>query len=38
MFDQAGAAGRLSAGIPIAAPQPIFPRYVDPEAEQAVAG
>lgn len=35
-LDQIGAAGRLKAGTPIAAPQPIFPRYV--EAEQAVAG
>ena len=30
-FDQLGAAGRLTSGADIAKPQPVFPRYVEPE-------
>ena len=30
-FAQLGEKGRLSAGIPLPAPQPIFPRYIKPE-------
>ena len=30
-FDQLGSAGRLASGADIAKPQPVFPRYVEPE-------
>jgi methionyl-tRNA synthetase len=30
-FAQLGESGRLKAGTPLPAPQPIFPRYVEPE-------
>jgi len=33
-FDRLGAAGRLVAGTPLPAPQGVFPRFVEPEAEQ----
>ena len=31
-FDQLGVAGRLKPGTALPAPQPVFPRYVDPDA------
>ena len=31
-FDQLGPAGRLMAGAALPAPEPVFPRYVDPDA------
>lgn len=33
-FAALGAAGRLAAGTPLPAPQPIFPRYVEPDAAE----
>ncbi len=33
-FDSLGEAGRLVGGTPVAKPQPVFPRYVEPEDDQ----
>lgn len=37
-FTATGEAGRLQSGTPLPAPLPIFPRYVEPEAEDAAKG